>query len=467
MRSALLALPLATLPQPLRSLTCLLVLALAATAPLPALANGRFPQTNQLVVEPGNPDHVVVRATFGLLVTRDRGGSWDFVCEQAFGPQNTDPPLALLPGGRMLLGVGSGISRSDVLGCTFEPARGIDTRVVDVSASLAEPGTAFAVTQEQDGATFWVSTDAGETFTRAAEPLSDFVAVTLDVAPSNPERIYASGLIDSTGVLLRSTDRARHFERLPIPGASGSAVPYIAGIDPSDEDIVYVRTYGIPGSLTQTRDGGQSFEAPLQTTSPVQGFALSSDGAAIVVSNVVDGTFTADRDSFEFERVRCGAASCLGFAADDLLGCGSDPVDGFVVGRSRDGGATFSRLLALSCLPGPVACPATSGVGTVCPDAWPAIRTQIGADVCAPLDVPEDSACFEAGGAPGSGGTESGAGSPPSARPGEPGGDCGCRLPSSRSPGPWFALSALVLGLLRRRRAVVRSRLYSPDGRFA
>src|SRR5688572_10417011 len=110
------------------------IVLLSLLTTLPASANGRFPETNQLAVEAGNPDHAVVRATFGLLVTRDRGATWDFVCEDAFGPQDTDPPLALLPGGVLVLGLDHGVSRSDALGCSFELARGIDGPVMDVTA---------------------------------------------------------------------------------------------------------------------------------------------------------------------------------------------------------------------------------------------------------------------------------------------------------------------------------------------
>ena len=34
----------------------------------PALANGRYPNADMLVVDPGNPEHLLLRATFGTLV---------------------------------------------------------------------------------------------------------------------------------------------------------------------------------------------------------------------------------------------------------------------------------------------------------------------------------------------------------------------------------------------------------------
>src|SRR5688572_32858704 len=161
------------------------ILLLSLLSTVPARANGRFPETNQLVVEPGKPDHAVGRSTLGWLVTRDRGASWDFVCEDAFGPQNTDPPLALLPGGVLVLGLERGVSKSDALGCNFELAGGVDGPVLDVTASIAEPGTAFVLTADHGSSDVWISTDSAASFEQVGL-IADFSAVTLDVAASNP-----------------------------------------------------------------------------------------------------------------------------------------------------------------------------------------------------------------------------------------------------------------------------------------
>jgi hypothetical protein len=180
---------------------------------------------------------------------------------------------------------------------------------------------------------------------------------------------------------------------------------------------VYLRTYGIPASLLQTRDGGQTFGTPLETALPSQGFALSPDGSTIVVSNPFEATFVGARDGFEFERVRCGGASCLGFAEQDLLGCGSEGIDGFAIGVSHDRGASFSRLLALSCVPGPVGCPEDSGVGESCPAAWPRVRDQIGAGTCSPVDVEPEASCPGEGGAAGAESSASSGGTPATGTP--------------------------------------------------
>src|SRR5687768_951087 len=52
---------------------------------VPARANGRYPLADQIVVDPGNPEHVVARATFGLLDSSDGGKTFRWICERAVG----------------------------------------------------------------------------------------------------------------------------------------------------------------------------------------------------------------------------------------------------------------------------------------------------------------------------------------------------------------------------------------------
>src|SRR6185503_11306649 len=72
--------------------------------------------------------------------------------------------------------------------------------------------------------------------------------------------------------------------------------------------------------------------------------------------------------------------------------------DGYVVGRSNDLGATFERMLDLSCVRGPVACGSETSVGSLCPEVWPAIQAQIGAMACEPKDVEPYTECFAGAG---------------------------------------------------------------------
>ena len=62
------------------SLTAVSLVAALFVATPSARANGRFPGASQLVVDPSNDQRIVVRATFGVLQTTDRGATWRWVC---------------------------------------------------------------------------------------------------------------------------------------------------------------------------------------------------------------------------------------------------------------------------------------------------------------------------------------------------------------------------------------------------
>src|SRR5579862_5677828 len=77
--------------------------ALVATASGPALANGRFPASNAIYFAPDDPSFVVLRTTFGLVISHDGGESWGWTCEQAMGVSNPtsteDPALGITQAG--------------------------------------------------------------------------------------------------------------------------------------------------------------------------------------------------------------------------------------------------------------------------------------------------------------------------------------------------------------------------------
>src|SRR5690349_3850295 len=91
--------------------TALLAAALVAAA---ARANGVFPSAGQLVVDPSDPSHIVVVATYGILSTRG-AGPWGWTCEPAAGYKTgSHPSLAVTADGSVLAGVlGLRIARGD------------------------------------------------------------------------------------------------------------------------------------------------------------------------------------------------------------------------------------------------------------------------------------------------------------------------------------------------------------------
>ena len=83
-----------------------------------ALANGRYPNADMLIVDPGDPAHLVLRATFGTLVSRDGGQRWSWICEESIG-YTGDPALTILSGGRTLHAFLGNIQLSSDDACSY------------------------------------------------------------------------------------------------------------------------------------------------------------------------------------------------------------------------------------------------------------------------------------------------------------------------------------------------------------
>jgi hypothetical protein len=101
----------------------------------PAQANGRFPAANLLTIDPSDARHIVVSTTFGLLESRDVGGTFDFRCEFALGiTGEQDTMTAITANGTTVVATFTGILVSND-GCTYQrPAELADRIVPDLSS---------------------------------------------------------------------------------------------------------------------------------------------------------------------------------------------------------------------------------------------------------------------------------------------------------------------------------------------
>jgi hypothetical protein len=479
--------------------TLAVLLASSALLPRRARANGTFPAVSQLVSEPLNPSHMALRTTFGLVFSADAGANWSWICEDALRYTNSLPSVAVLQGGPVVLGVPTGVTVGQLTGCNFAAAKGVADNVVDLAlVPKSQQGVlALGVDYVAHTSQLWESMDAGQSFVQLGERFPDFVATTLDAAPSNPDIIYISGMPlqgGAKGLLLRSEDHGKSFIPHEVPDSVGLAWPYIGAIDPESADKVYVRLADVPGRLKVTTDGGVSFSEPLRIDYEMQGFARSPDGKTVLVSSPAAGTFRADASNLQFEKVACSGVSCLLWNDAGLYACGDQSIDGYVVGRSRDGGASFERTLDFSCIRSDSACAQDTSVGSSCPLLWPPIEMQLaGFGACDPnaSAPPVFNQCLAGGGQSGgagsasggasagggngtggtagniatSGGSGNGAGSGLGGRSaagaaGEAhsGGaaarsDSGCSFASSASPrGAWLAFASLLVSCACRRR---------------
>jgi hypothetical protein len=390
-----------------------------------AVANGRFPAADQLIVDPLDPQHIVVRTTFGFVESRDGGKSWAWTCEEIIGKiASYDPPFAVSGDGSVVVAVPfEGVSVTHDHGCTWarapEPLAG--QLAVDVTLEPNEPAAILVLTSTNDtpadagpSATqeflnLVVETkDNGVTWALRGVPLArDFIAGTIEIAASDPNRIYTSGVFGEPleGAIERSEDGGKTWMRTLVPTGKDLGGVYISAVDAQNADRLFVRvlaqahplTNATPTTLLTSSDKGATWKELAKTDEGMLGFALSPDGAKLAYGTIGHGVFMGPSDgSAPFQKVSSIQNRCLTWSAAGLYACGTDlgrglpmtappcspqPPETFAVGLSHDMGVTFETLykLAQTC---PTVCPDDSRFNRVCRTTWemkPGVTTATGA----------------------------------------------------------------------------------------
>jgi photosystem II stability/assembly factor-like uncharacterized protein len=422
--------------------------------PSTALANGRFPAAGQIVVSPTDGQHLLVRATYGFLQSTDGGASWHWVCEQSIGFAGIeDPAVAIIGDGVLLAGLVSGLSVSTDRACTWGLAGAplVDEFAIDVAAAPSQPGRAVAITATGGAAGHHVivaeTVDSGQSWHTLGEPLGvELLPTTIEVAGSDPMRLYASGLwgMGYEPSLLRSDDGGQTWTRSVIMGVGQGMPPYIGGVHPADPARVYVRVDVKPGddTLWVSDDGGATFEQIGPSAGEMLGLAISPDGTRIAIGGPALGVQTASTADHVFEKVSAVPVRCMKWHETGIHACGDEEEAGFTVGRSTDEGQTFSVLHHRWELQ-PLDCPADTTTGAMCPAMWPSVAETLGAE----------------SGSSSTGAVAPDAGpAPVDAEPKDSG--CACMAaPPKRSPTPFVCslLALLSVILLRGGRARARS----------
>lgn len=455
-----------------------LIAMVVATWNVSASANGRFPRAMRLVESPTDPDLLAVYGTYGLLVSRDSGEHWYHVCEAATGPFNGEAAmLEALSAGRWLLGTDEDLKRSEDQSCSWIPALTPGgTRLLDDVTRSAAGGELYALLNNLDSdaglyVTVLRSDDEAASFLPFAELSQTAIerAFTIDVAPSDPDRLYVSGVnTEGVGVIVRLTDQGQTSQAFELPLGSAAAAPYIAAVHPSDPDTLFVRTDELTlldnsttanDRLLVSRDGGETWVPIIQRHAKLLGFALSPDGSTVLAgygdpvlfSFYVDpndvGVYRFELNALQeagdagasFEKLLDRSTTCLRWTPNRLYACLTQQQAGFEIGTapseagSRATTLELTPLLDLSTVR-PLQCEEDSAVALCLDDiiyGWPV--------ACAKLGAPCDDygADADANVAP----------PPPPSNDKDSG--CNCRLAShGKGPAASFALLGLALALV-------------------
>jgi hypothetical protein len=366
-----------------------------------ARANGRFPLAQAFESVPGGDGSTIfLRTTFGILVSRDAGGSWQWICERALGYDGSwDPPIAVTRDGRLWVGLERGLV-STLDGCQVDTAHELDgEQVKDLTvdpkgeilwALTGAPDKAGAIWRRLPGT--GTGTGTG-TWQRMGTLPANINPMTLEVAPSKLSRIYVSGQPYGTvrGWLWRSDDGGK-----TITGAANDLAHdgpfFIAAVDPKDPNRVLVRHLHTTGStVLVTSDAGKTFKEVLSMDSAMFGFAKSTDGVTYYAGSGLaqDGIFRSGDRGEHFERVSNHGVLCLHDALHDALPPGrlfvcENPttLGGPAIGLSRDRGASVTTIATFGDVRGPVTCGGDAGTvldagGGLCAAAWPETRIAV------------------------------------------------------------------------------------------
>ena len=370
-----------------------LLACMAALITARASANGRFPTAQHVLVGPGTrSDTIVLRATFGLIISDDGGKTFRYVCEDAmgYGGSSFDPAVGLDGSGRMFVGLFDGAVLVDVDRCGAARTPTLEKQFVsdvdtNVKGDVVAVSTATGFVDDRNYV--WRSTDSGGTFTRLGTGVLGVQFDTLELADTNDLRLYATALQLSPRriIVYRSDDGGATLVDLtsfPQPDAIGA---YVAAVDPVRADTVYVRTIvaKVPGpgrqtALFRTDDAGLTWKEVVRTTGLMTGFAISGDGETLWIGGLdkADGLQRSTDRGATWRRLGDTSVQCLRWHADVLYVCASNEIDHYALGRSCDQGVTIHPLLGLTSIAGVFACPASSLETTTCPGRLDAIRPQ-------------------------------------------------------------------------------------------
>ena len=387
---------------PMVRLLAMAVAALVMLAARRGRANGRFPASNAVVFAPADDDAVFVRVTFGLLVSRDSARSWRWICERAIGFSGLeDPSYVVTKSGAIVVGLFDGIRVSRDGGCSWE-AVSTEARVfVDLTARA--DGAILALASIYDRPTdagslyksqLFVSTNDAHSFAPLGGRMDPtLLAESVEVAPSDMKRIYVSAVRGADagrkGVMLVSSDAGKQWTERAIELAPKELAPFIAAVDATRPDRVYVRTSAAPESPTRllvTEDASKTYRMLLGAKGPLLGFALSPDGTTLHVGGPDDGLFTGRVDAVALTHAAALKVQCLARKGEVLWAC-SNEASGFLAGASTDGGARFTARLHLRDIGGPLNCAPGTSVAKECEIDWRRLRSDFGLDDIGSIDA--------------------------------------------------------------------------------
>jgi DNA-binding beta-propeller fold protein YncE len=356
---------------------CWLSLLLVALPSAPAWAHwGEPDEASNINVRRGNEADWIIGDTSGAFISRDHGETWRWLCPEGMGITIWRPErYHWLKGGALLAATGSALIRSDDAGCTWVPHPFFkDTWVTNLAVHPEDERLMYAATGRPSLSNgLYRSVDGGESWTLMLPPSKGSRFASLRLAPSDPQRLYASGQDEGGMFLTRSEDGGQTWTRLdqPLPWLK---LPYdliLLTVSEASSRVLWARV-SAQGKyhLLRSDDGGATLKPVMETYDKIASAEASPDDHTLWVSTSARLYRGHEGEGF-VELPQPEANACTRQIGGALYGCGASWAQGWALARSLDEGTTWTPVFGVRDVQGPHACPATSPVQQQCPSVWP------------------------------------------------------------------------------------------------
>jgi hypothetical protein len=348
-----------------------------------AHANGRDPFTSTINFQRGNDQHIVAGMTFGVLVSKDGGATWQWMCERAVGYGGMyDPDYVYSSSGAVFATTFDGLKVMRD-GCSFVATPPGMTFISKVEGG--PDGAIYYAAADQADAKIYKSTDDGATFPTSASPgqPGDWWS-SLAVAPSNGNRVYLTGYrLQGTNpkvfLLYTSNDGGANFAPMTMNLEGGgtmltspNSTIEVVGISPTADQTVYVKVTfenGASGdSIYKSTNAGQTWTKLLSKSSNFGlSFLARKDGTCLAGTRELGAWISTDCDTSWTPLPNAPHIGCL---AQDSTGvvwaCTQNydqpmfnlPSDGYGIMKTSDPTGTWTGVLKFQDIQAPVSCPA-------------------------------------------------------------------------------------------------------------
>jgi hypothetical protein len=323
-------------------------------------------------------------ANRGLILGDAMSASWELVCNDVLQLTTSDrPDIVDLPDGRILVATARGTLESADRACNWQALAPFGDMVSTPALTQhpSEAETLYLSTYARGMTGLQLSRDGGRSWHEILHVSdTDFLRY-VRIARSDPARMYMAKLGFATSKLayavMRSADAGKSWQEQAVELNDTETDLEILDVSPFDPNLLLAKAHAADQASMQerllvSRDGGKSFEEPIQLHTITQA-SWSDDGQSLWLATD-DGLYRSTDAAHSFERVgEADLISCVQERDGALYACGwykgiHSGIAG--IGVSHDGGATFEHFMNLNEVRKPLACDAASDASLRCEQLW-------------------------------------------------------------------------------------------------